>query len=166
MFDKYHILQESGLIAYVSSRDLLLEGWLISAWFIKFFWRNAQGWLLSSIHERSSFAIYNTSSYRQTVIVESRYKCMTSKYLRILEPRYNIPRRDAEEYYRKRHFYGIFLTMLGRILDAAYFSTRLKLSDVYRFSQWRFIFARKVFRGGYSTLPCCIPFAPPYEMLP
>lgn len=49
-------------------------------------------------------------------------------------------------------FSGIFHTTLERNLEEAHFSTRLKPSDVYRFSQWRFIPASKVFCDEHGTL--------------
>lgn len=85
-------------------------------------------------------------------------KCMTGKY----KVRKLLPRRDTTG---SVTFYRIFLTTLERSLEAAHFSMWLKLSDVYRFSQWRFILASKVSAAGTAVcLPCS--FDSLYRMLP
>jgi hypothetical protein len=47
---------------------------------------------------------------------------------------------------RKYHFYGISLALDRNPTDAIF---QLKHFDVYRFSQWRFTVAEKLFRGGH-----------------
>lgn len=75
---------------------------------------------------------------------------------------------EAEYYHVTsfRHFLWDFSHHVERSLEAGHFSTWLKLSDVYRFSQWRFILASKVFRGGHGSLALIFARLSLYGMLP
>jgi len=64
------------------------------------------------------------------------------------------PRRG---YNRSRYFLVEFFTPRSNEISKRRISQReLKPSDVYRFSQWRFILASKVFCDGRGILPSCI----------
>jgi len=105
------------------------------------FWSRTHLWsrcLFGDVSSALSFSSLGTDKCMTTNTRTGKYSNKVRKLL---------PRRDT---IGSITFYGIFLTTLERSLEAAHFSTWLKLSDVYWFSQWHFILASKVFRDGYG----------------
>lgn len=116
--------------------------------------------------ERSSFAIVMSLrriielALLSTFSLLGANKCMTSKpgnkYSN--KVRKLLPSRGGL-LSRVSLFTGFFSPRLSEASKRRIFQ-RLKLSDVYRFSRWRFILASKVFRGAAGTRHSAV--CPPY----